>query len=178
MRFSHFFIDRPIFAGVVAIFITLMGVFSYPSLPLAQYPEIAPPTISVTASYPGATAEDLAEQIAAPLEQEINGVEDMLYMTSSATASGLVNLTVTFAPGTDLDTAQVLVQNRVNRAEPRLPEQVRQTGVSVNQESAGFLLIVALRSDDGSVDRAYLGNYANSVPVSYTHLTLPTILLV
>lgn len=163
MRFSHFFIDRPIFAGVVAIFITLMGVFSYPSLPLAQYPEIAPPTISVTASYPGATAEDLAEQIAAPLEQEINGVEDMLYMTSSATASGLVNLTVTFAPGTDLDTAQVLVQNRVNRAEPRLPEQVRQTGVSVNQESAGFLLIVALRSDDGSVDRAYLGNYANSV---------------
>ena len=163
MRLSHFFIDRPIFAGVVAIFITLMGVFAYPSLPLAQYPEIAPPTISVSASYPGATAEDLAEQIAAPLEQEINGVEDMLYMTSSATASGLVNITVTFAPGTDLDTAQVLVQNRVNRAEPRLPEQVRQTGVSVNQESAGFLLIVALRSDDGSVDRAYLGNYANSV---------------
>ncbi|WP_203291483.1 efflux RND transporter permease subunit [Maricaulis parjimensis] len=163
MRLSHFFIDRPIFAGVIAIFITLMGVFAYPSLPLAQYPEIAPPTIRVGANYPGATAEDLAEQVAAPLEQEINGVENMLYMTSSATATGQVNITVTFQPGTDLDTAQVLVQNRVNRAEPRLPAQVRQTGVAVAQESSGFLLIIALRAEDDAVDRAYLGNYANSV---------------
>ncbi|WP_270374275.1 efflux RND transporter permease subunit [Marinicauda sp. Alg238-R41] len=162
MRFTHFFIERPIFSLVIAVFITLMGAFAYPSLPLSQYPEIAPPTISVQASYPGATAEDLAEQVAAPLEQEINGVEGMIYLTSSATESGQVAITVTFAPGTDLDTAQVLVQNRVNRAEPRLPEQVRQRGVQVNQESGGFLLIVALTSTDGSLDTAFLGNYASS----------------
>ncbi len=162
MRFTHFFIDRPIFALVISIVITLLGVFAYPQLPLSQYPEIAPPTISVQAMYPGASAEDVAEQIAAPLEQEINGVENMLYMTSSATADGVVQLTVTFAPGTDLDTAQVLVQNRVNRAEPRLPEQVRQTGVAVNQQQTGFLMIVALRSDNGALDNDYLGNYANA----------------
>tara|TARA_R110000868_G_scaffold2384_5_gene17673 strand:+ start:32047 stop:35241 length:3195 start_codon:yes stop_codon:yes gene_type:complete len=162
MRLSHFFIDRPIFAIVLAVFTTLMGVFAYPQLPLAQYPEIAPPTISVSASYPGATAEAVAAQVAAPLEQEINGVENMLYLSSSSTADGGVQITVTFQPGTDIDTAQVLVQNRVNRAEPRLPETVRQTGVSVQAQASGFLLLVALRSLDGTLDADYLGNYATS----------------
>lgn len=162
MRLSHFFIDRPIFAMVLAVFMTLMGIFAYPQLPLAQYPEIAPPTISVSASYPGATAEDVAAQVAAPLEQEINGVENMLYLTSSSTADGQATLTVTFQPGTDIDTAQVLVQNRVNRAESRLPETVTQTGVQVQAQATGFLLMFAIRSVDGSLDADYLGNYANS----------------
>ncbi len=162
MRFSHFFIDRPIFAGVIAVFITLIGAFALPLLPLAQYPDIAPPTIAVTAVYPGASAETLAETVAAPIEQEINGVEDMLYMTSSSTADGMATISVTFKPGTDLDAAQVLVQNRVALAEPRLPEQVRQTGVTVNKQLSGFLLIVALTSKDPNADLDYIGNYANS----------------
>jgi len=162
MRLSHFFIRRPIFAAVIAIVITLLGAFAFPRLPLAQYPDIAPPTISVSAAYPGASAEDVSNQVAAPLEQEINGVENMIYMTSSSTADGTVQLTITFAPGTDLDTAQVQVQNRVARAEPRLPEQVRQTGISVNQQSSGFLMLVALRSPGGQLDPEYVANYASS----------------
>ncbi len=162
MRFSHFFIDRPIFAMVISVFITLIGVFAYPLLPLAQYPEIAPPTVAVSAAYPGASAEDAALQVAAPLEQEINGVEGMIYMQSSSTSDGTVQITVTFEPGTDLDAAQVLVQNRVNRAEPRLPATVRQAGVSVEKQSTGFLMIVALVSDDPSLDVDYVGNFANS----------------
>ena len=162
MRLSHFFIRRPIFAAVIAVVITLLGAFAFPRLPLAQYPEIAPPTVVVSAAYPGASAEDVANQVAAPLEQEINGVEGMIYMTSSSTADGVVQLTVTFAPGTDLDTAQVQVQNRVARAEPRLPEQVRQTGVAVNQQSSGFLLLVALVSPGGQLDNDYVANYAAS----------------
>ncbi|MEA1941969.1 MAG: multidrug efflux RND transporter permease subunit [Pseudomonadota bacterium] len=162
MRLSHFFIDRPIFALVISVIVTLLGLFAYPQLPLSQYPEIAPPTVAISAAYPGATAEDVAEQVAAPLEQEINGVEGMLYMTSSATADGMVQISVTFQPGTDIDTAQVKVQNRVNRAEPRLPEIVRQTGVSVEAQSSGFLLIVSLRSPGGQLDTDYIGNYANT----------------
>ena len=162
MRLSQFFIRRPIFAAVISIVITLLGAFAFPRLPLAQYPEIAPPTVMVMASYPGASAEDVANQVAAPLEQEINGVEGMIYMTSSSTADGVVQLTVTFEPGTDLDTAQVQVQNRVARAEPRLPEQVRQTGVSVNQQASGFLLLVALTSPGGQLDQDYVANYAAS----------------
>lgn len=162
MRLSQFFIRRPIFAAVISIVITLLGAFAFPRLPLAQYPEIAPPTVVVMASYPGASAEDVANQVAAPLEQEINGVEGMIYMTSSSTADGVVQLTVTFEPGTDLDTAQVQVQNRVSRAEPRLPEQVRQTGVSVNQQASGFLLLVALTSPGGQLDQDYVANYAAS----------------
>lgn len=161
MNFSRFFVDRPIFAAVIAIFITLVGIFSYPQLPLSQYPEIAPPTISVTASYPGASSETMAETVAATLEQEINGVENMLYLQSSST-QGMAQITVTFEPGTDLDSAQVLVQNRVALAEPRLPEQARQIGVQVNKQESGFLMIVALRSPDGSLDTDYIGNYANS----------------
>ncbi len=162
MNLSRFFIDRPIFAVVIAVFITLIGAFAYPALPLSQYPEIAPPTIGISTGYPGASAETLAETVAAPIEQEVNGVEGMLYMTSSSTSDGAVSITVAFEPGTDLDTAQVLIQNRVARAEPRLPEQVRQTGVSVNKQSTGFLLLAALTSDDPGIDADYLGNYANS----------------
>lgn len=162
MNISAFFIERPIFAGVIAVFITLIGAFAYPMLSLSQYPEIAPPTISVQASFAGASAETMAETVANPLEQEINGVEGMLYMTSSSTSSGLANITVTFKPGTDLDAAQVLVQNRVQLAEPRLPEQVRQIGVTVSKQSTGFLMIVALTSDDPALDIDYIGNYANS----------------
>ena len=162
MNISRFFIDRPIFAAVIAVFITLMGAFAYPLLPLSQYPEIAPPTISITASYPGASAETLAETVAAPIEQEVNGVEGMLYLTSSSTSDGVAAITVTFQPGTDLDAAQVLVQNRVALAEPRLPEQVRQTGVVVNKQESGFLMILGVTSPDKSLDNDYVGNYANS----------------
>jgi hydrophobe/amphiphile efflux-1 (HAE1) family protein len=161
MRFSRFFIDRPIFAGVIAVFITLMGIFAYPLLPLSQYPEIAPPSIVVVAAYPGASAETLAETVAAPIEQEINGVENMLYISSSS-SNGTAQVTVTFKPGTDLNSAQVLVQNRVALAEPRLPEQVRQIGVQVNKQDTGFLLLVALTSEDPTVDVDYIGNFANS----------------
>ena len=162
MNISRFFIERPIFAAVIAVFITLIGAFSYPQLSLSQYPEIAPPTINISAFYPGASAETMAESVATPIEQEVNGVEGMLYMTSSSTASGQASITVTFKPGTDLDAAQVLVQNRVALAEPRLPEQVRQVGVTVAKQSSGFLMIVALTSSDPSLDIDYIGNYANS----------------
>lgn len=163
MNISRFFIDRPIFAAVISVFITLLGVFAYPLLPLSQYPEIAPPTIAVTAVYPGASAETMAETVAAPIEQEINGVERMLYISSSSTSDGVATITVTFEPGTDLDAAQVLVQNRVSLAEPRLPEPVRQIGVTVNKQQQDFLLIIGLTSPDRSLANDYIGNYANSV---------------
>ncbi|CAN7272308.1 efflux RND transporter permease subunit [Brevundimonas sp. LjRoot202] len=162
MNISRFFIDRPIFAAVIAVFITLMGVFAYPLLPLSQYPEIAPPTITINTAYPGASAETVAETVAAPIEQEVNGVEGMLYLSSSSTSDGTVAVTVTFQPGTDLDAAQVLVQNRVALAEPRLPSQVRQIGVTVNKQESGFLMILGLTSPDKSLDNDYVGNYANS----------------
>ncbi len=160
MRLPHFFIDRPIFAAVMSILIVIMGVIAYPSLPVGQYPEIAPPTVVVNASFPGASAETLAETVAAPLEESINGVEDMIYMSSSSTASGAVAITVTFKQGTDVDQAQVLVQNRVSSAEPRLPEQVRQIGVTVRKNSPDLLLVIALTSPDGSLSNQYMSNYA------------------
>ena len=162
MRFSRFFIDRPIFAGVISVFITLLGLFALPQLPLAQYPDIAPPSVMVMASYPGASAETVAETVAAPIEQEINGVENMLYIASSS-SNGIAQITVTFKPGTNLDTAQVLVQNRVALAEPRLPEQVRQGGVQVLKQDTGFLLLVALTSKETNADIDMIGNFANSV---------------
>jgi len=158
---SSFFIDRPIFASVIALFITLLGAFAYPLLPLAQYPEIAPPSVAVTAAFPGASAETMAETIAAPIEQEINGAAGMLYMRSTS-SQGLTTITVTFQPGTDIDTAQVLVQNRVSLAEPRLPDQVRQIGVTVAKQSSDFLLVAAMRSTDPAIGIDYVGNYANS----------------
>jgi HAE1 family hydrophobic/amphiphilic exporter-1 len=160
MNLSHFFIDRPIFATVLSILVTLIGAIAYFSLPVAQYPEIAPPTIEVRATYPGASAETVADTVAAPLEQEINGVENMLYMTSNATGDGALALTISFALGTDLNVAQVLVQNRVALAEPRLPEDVRRLGVTVRKNSPDLLMVVHLSSPDGSRDQLYISNYA------------------
>ena len=160
MNISHFFIDRPIFAAVISIIITLIGAVAYFSLPVAQYPDIAPPSISVTASYPGASAEIVAKTVATPLEQEVNGVDNMLYMTSQSTSDGSMSLAVTFKLGTDLDTAQVLVQNRVSTALPRLPEEVRSIGVTVTKQSPDLMMVIHLSSPDGSRDLLYISNYA------------------
>lgn len=160
MGFTHFFVDRPIFASVVSIFITLLGALAYNSLPVTQYPEVAPPTIQVRASYPGASAEVVANAVATPLEQEINGVEDMLYMMSQSTGDGNVSLNITFELGTDLDKAQVLVQNRVAIAEPRLPEAVRRIGVVTQKNSPDLMMVVNLYSPDNTYDQLYIANYA------------------
>lgn len=162
MKFPHFFIDRPIFAAVLSILIVVFGLVAYPRLPVAQYPEIAPPTVVVSASFPGANAETLAETVAAPLEESINGVENMIYMSSSATGDGVLEITVTFKQGTNVDQAQVLVQNRVATAEPRLPEEVRQIGVTVRKNSPDLLLVIALTSPDGSLNESYVSNYATT----------------
>jgi len=160
MRFSHFCIDRPIFAAVLSILITIIGLAAYVNLPVAQYPEIAPPTIEVRATYPGASAEVVSDTVASLLEQEINGVENMLYMSSQATGDGQLSLQITFKLGTDLDTAQVLVQNRVAIAEPRLPEEVRRTGVTVRKNSPDLMMVIHLSSPDASRDLLYISNYA------------------
>jgi hydrophobe/amphiphile efflux-1 (HAE1) family protein len=162
MRLSRFFIDRPIFAAVIAAIITIVGLVSYFFLPVSQYPEIVPPTVTVTAAYPGASAETVAETVATPIEQEINGVENMLYVSSQSTGDGRVVVTATFKTGTDLDAAQVLVQNRVAVALPRLPQEVQRLGVVTKKTSPDFLLVVNLISPDGSLDRAYLSNYAQT----------------
>jgi multidrug efflux pump subunit AcrB len=156
MRFAHFFIDRPRFAAVVSILITILGLIAYFALPVAQYPEVAPPTIIVRASYPGATPEVIADTVATPIEQEVNGVEGMLYMTSQSTADGQMSLRIVFALGTDLDTAQVLVQNRVAIAEPRLPEEVRRLGMTTQKISPDLMLIVHLESPDDTYDQLYI----------------------
>ena len=130
MKFSHFFIDRPIFAMALSILIVLAGGVAYLALPVAQYPEIAPPQIQIQATYPGADPEVLAETVATPIEEQVNGVENMLYMSSQMTNNGTVTITVTFSLGTNIDTAQVLVQNRVAIAQPRLPQEVQQLGVT------------------------------------------------
>ncbi|MBY0431484.1 MAG: efflux RND transporter permease subunit, partial [Rhodospirillales bacterium] len=161
MRLSHFFIDRPIFATVVSILITLIGGIAYFVLPVAQYPEIAPPTIVVSASYPGASAQVVSATVATPLEQQINGVENMLYMSSQATGDGNLRLTITFALGTNLDTAQVLVQNRIAIATPRLPTEVQRIGITVAKNSPDMLMVVHLSSPDGSRDQMYLSNFAS-----------------
>ncbi|MFZ2278041.1 MAG: multidrug efflux RND transporter permease subunit [Prosthecobacter sp.] len=159
MNFARFFVDRPIFAAVLSIVITMLGGLAYVSLPIAQYPEVIPPTVVVSAAYPGADARTLAETVSTPLEQEINGVENMLYLSSSSTSDGKVQITVTFRLGTDLDQAQVLVQNRVNATISRLPEEVRRLGVMVNKRSPDLTLAVQFFSPDGSREVAYLSNY-------------------
>ena len=162
MRLSRIFIDRPIFAAVIAIVITLVGAISYLSLPVAQYPDVVPPTITVSASYPGASAETVADTVAAPIEQQINGVDDMLYISSQSTGDGRVTITVTFRQGTDLDDAQVLVQNRVALAEPSLPEEVRRMGVVTRKSLPSWLMAINIISPDRSRDRAYMSNYVLS----------------
>ncbi|MEQ8505835.1 MAG: multidrug efflux RND transporter permease subunit [Rhodospirillales bacterium] len=162
MRFTHFFVDHPIFASVISILITLLGFISYLSLPVAQYPEIAPPTIQISATYPGASAETVAATVATPLEQEINGVEGMLYAKSEATGDGVLNLQVTFKLGTNLDDAQVQVQNRVAIAEARLPEEVRRLGVTVKKSSPDLMMVIHLLSPDGTRDQLYISNYART----------------
>ncbi|PSJ43428.1 efflux RND transporter permease subunit [Allosphingosinicella deserti] len=162
MKFPHFFIERPIFAAVVSILIVVVGLVAYPGLPVSQYPEIAPPTVVVSATYPGATAETLSETVAAPLEEAINGVEGMIYMASSATGDGSLSITVTFKQGVSIDQAQVLVQNRVSVAEPRLPEQVRQIGVTVLKNSPDILMAIALTSPRHSLSQQYVSNYATT----------------
>jgi HAE1 family hydrophobic/amphiphilic exporter-1 len=160
VKLSHFFIDHPIFATVVSLFITIIGAGAYFTLPVAQYPQIAPPTIKITAQYPGASAETVADTVAAPLEQQINGVENMLYMTSQATGDGKLTLNVTFKLGTNLDTAQVLTQNRVAIAQPRLPDVVQRLGVTVTKTSPDLMMVIHLYSPDGSRDQLYMSNYA------------------
>ncbi|QDT67793.1 Efflux pump membrane transporter BepE [Planctomycetes bacterium MalM25] len=160
MSFAHFFIDRPIFASVLSIVVVIIGTISYFVLPVAQYPEIALPTVVVTANYSGATPETIAETVATPLEQEINGVEGMLYMQSQSTPDGTMKLTITFKLGTDVDQAQVLVQNRVSIALPRLPQEVQQVGVTTKKSSPEILMVVHLTSPDASRDQLYIANYA------------------
>ena len=160
MRFSQFFIVRPIFAAVIAVIITVVGGLAYFGLPVSQYPDIVPPTVTVTAVYPGASAETVAETVAAPIEQEINGVDDMIYLSSQSTGDGAVTITVTFRQGTDLNAAQVLVQNRVAIAVPRLPADVQRLGVVTRKTSPDFLMVVNLISPDNSLDRGYISNYA------------------
>ena len=160
MKFARFFIDRPIFAAVLSVIIFLVGAIALFQLPISQYPEVVPPTVVVRAQYPGANPKVIAETVAAPLEQEINGVENMLYMDSQATSDGTMVLTVTFRLGTDVDTAQVQVQNRVAQAQPRLPEDVRRIGVTTQKASPDLLMVVHLTSPDGRYDTVYLRNYA------------------
>src|SRR5947208_3037706 len=167
---SRFFIDRPIFAAVLSIVIVIVGVVAVVKLPVAQYPEVAPPTVSVTANYPGANALDVAENVANPIGQEVNGVDNMIYMLSKCTNDGQMILDVTFKPGTDLNMAQVLVQNRVSVAEAKLPEEVKRQGVTTKKKSPSILLCVNLISEKEKdketgeekykFDQLYLSNFA------------------
>ena len=157
--FSRLFIDRPIFAAVLAIFIVLGGLAAMRTLPIAQYPEIAPPVVTVRAIYSGASAEVLEQTVAAPLENQINGVENMLYMSSSSSSNGVVEINITFEIGTDVDQAAVNVNNRIRQAEARLPQEVRRQGVTVEKSSSSFLLVLAFYSPDETFDDLYVSNY-------------------
>jgi multidrug efflux pump len=159
MNISRFFIDRPVFAGVLSFLIFLGGLIAMTILPISEYPDVVPPSVVVRANYPGANPKVIAETVATPLEESINGVQDMLYMSSQATTDGLMTLTVTFKLGTDPDQAQQLVQNRVSQAEPRLPEEVRRLGVTTVKSSPDLMMVVHLTSPEGRYDMTYLRNY-------------------
>src|SRR5690349_1822580 len=161
MKISRFFIDRPIFAAVLSLVFVIFGLVSFGRLPVAQYPEIAPPVINVTGQYPGASAEVVAATVVTPLEQQINGVENMLYITSNSTGDGRFTIAITFELGTNLDIAQVQVQNRVAIAQPRLPVDVRNIGVTVAKASPDLMMVVHLLSPDNSRDTLFISNYAN-----------------
>src|SRR5215467_940619 len=160
MRLPHFFIDRPIFAAVVSIVFLIVGGVSYSRLPIAQYPEIAPPTINVQGQYPGASADVVASTVVTPIEQQINGVENMIYMSSNSTADGRFTIAISFELGTNLDIAQVQVQNRVAIAQPRLPVDVRNVGVTVTKASPDLMMVVNIYSPDQSRDGLFISNYA------------------
>lgn len=160
MRFSHFFIDRPIFATVLALIVTIVGLIAQRALPISEYPEIAPPTVNISAAYPGASAQVIAETVATPIEQEVNGVDGMLYIVSQSTGDGRLGINVVFKPGTDIDQAEVLVQNRVAVAQPRLPEDVRRLGLVVRKSSPDLMMVVHMISPDGTRDQQYISNYA------------------
>src|SRR5579864_7977701 len=160
MNISSFFIERPIFATVLAILITVAGLLAMPNLPISEYPEIVPPTVVISGTYPGASPKTIAETVITPLEQQINGVENAIYTNSSSTPDGNFTITVTFKLGTNLDTAQVQTQNRVSQAEPRLPDVVRQIGLVTQKRSPDLTMVVFLRSPDGRYDSLYLRNYA------------------
>jgi len=161
MGFSQYFVKRPILAGVLSILIFIAGALAVWQLPITEYPEVVPPTVLVNASYPGAHPKVIAETVAGPLEQEIKGTENMLYMSSQATSDGRMTLTVTFAIGTDVDKAQTLVQNRVDRALPRLPQEVQRIGIVTQKSSPDLTMVVHLTSPNGQYDMLYLSNYAN-----------------
>src|SRR3954451_8057975 len=158
--FSRFFIDRPIFAAVVSIVIALAGVLALVNLPVAQYPEISPPAVTISIAYPGASAQVVADTVAAPIEQQVNGVPGMLYMSSNSGNDGSYTLTVTFEIGTDLNAALVMVQNRVQLALPVLPTSVQQQGITVRKRTPDMLLIINFNSPDGRYDNVYLSNFA------------------
>jgi HAE1 family hydrophobic/amphiphilic exporter-1 len=160
VRLTHFFIDRPIFATVLSLLLMIAGAFVQQTLPISEYPDIAPPTIAVTATYPGASAEVVSQTVATPIEQEINGVDDMLYVVSQATGDGRLTINVVFKPGTNIDTAQVLVQNRVAVAQPRLPVDVTRLGVTVKKASPDLMMVIHLTSPDGTRTQQYISNYA------------------
>src|ERR1700712_76141 len=160
MRLSHFFIARPIFATVLSLLLTIAGAIVQRTLPVSEYPDIAPPTIAITATYPGASAEVISQTVATPIEQEVNGVDDMLYIVSQATGDGRLQINVVFKPGTNIDTAQVLVQNRVAVAQPRLPIDVTRLGVTVKKSSPDLMMVIHMISPDGSRNQQYISNYA------------------
>ncbi len=160
MNISRFFVDRPVFAAVLSVLILVAGLIGLRSLPISEYPEVVPPSIVVRATYPGANPKVIAETVATPLEEQINGVEGMLYMNSQATSDGVLNLTVTFKLGTDPDKAQQLVQNRVSQAEPRLPDEVKSLGVTTVKSSPDLMMVVHLVSTGDRYDLTYLRNYA------------------
>ena len=157
---SRFFIERPVFASVLALVLVIAGLMAARSLPIAQYPEIAPPTVIITAVYPGASAETLAFTVAAPIEEQLSGIENLLYTNSTSASNGQTTITATFEAGTDIDKATFNVNNRVQLATPRLPDEVRRNGVQVAKRSTNFLLVIAINSPDQSRDALFLSNYA------------------